>query len=184
VVNRFLRRSGSRVSLLNACRPTQVSMTPGLREIPMPSRITQKSTRPRGSDRSMCCHQATTIACQFQDRIDVLATRHAAEMELCRICANRGQKTETRAPLRAKGAGSEEPTYHSSRGRRMSLTFPSYRSGVGVEKLFLAKSAKNKIASRCLISDPLGSQDIFYPSRFSCFGRKPSFSTPTGVCAH
>src|SRR5438552_1587838 len=27
----------------------------------------------------------------------------------------------------------KEPTYHSSRGRRMSLTFPSYRTGVSTQ---------------------------------------------------
>ncbi len=34
------------------------------------------------------------------------------------------------------------------------------------------------------MSDPLGSQDIFYPSKFGGLGQRPSFSTPTGVITH
>src|ERR1700730_6646344 len=48
----FLRRSGSRVSIPMACRKIS-AMALSLREIPMPSRTTRKSTRPRASDRSM-----------------------------------------------------------------------------------------------------------------------------------
>ena len=54
-------------------------------------------------------------------------------------------------------------------------------TGVAVEKLFFAKIAKTKIASECVISDLLESQDIFYPRNFGHLGRKESFSTATGV---
>ena len=59
VVDRFLRRSGSRVSILNACRRTVSYKALSLCVIPIPSRTTRKSSRPRASDRSMCCQQAT-----------------------------------------------------------------------------------------------------------------------------
>jgi hypothetical protein len=52
---------------------------------------------------------------------------------------------------------------------------------VAVEKLFVAKFAKNEIASGCVISDLLGSHDIFYPPNFGRLGRKASFSQPRDI---
>src|SRR6266550_853053 len=40
-----------------------------------PSRTTQKSTRPRASDRSMCCQPGNHSACQLRKPIDVVATK-------------------------------------------------------------------------------------------------------------
>ena len=54
-----MRRSGSRVSIPKACRRTVPHKALSLCEIPIPSRTTRKSYRPRASDRSMCCQQAT-----------------------------------------------------------------------------------------------------------------------------
>jgi hypothetical protein len=50
-------------------------------------------------------------------------------------------------------------------GGRWSFAQYLSKSGVAVEKLFLAKFAKVKLRQR-LIGDLLGSQDIFYPSNF------------------
>src|ERR1700680_2858856 len=52
VASWFLRRSGSRVSILMACRRT-VPVALSLCVNPMPSRTTRKSNRPRASDRTM-----------------------------------------------------------------------------------------------------------------------------------
>jgi hypothetical protein len=51
---------------------------------------------------------------------------------------------------------------------------------VAVEKLFCWKIRKNEIALGCVISDLLGSQDIFYPPKIGSLGGRASFSTPTG----
>jgi len=52
VASWFLRRSGSRVSILMACRHT-VPLAHSLCVNPMPSRTTRKSSRPRVADRTM-----------------------------------------------------------------------------------------------------------------------------------
>jgi hypothetical protein len=75
VVGWFLRRSGSRVSIPIACRRIKCPLALSLCEIPMPSRTTQKSTRPRASDRSMVATPHNHTACQFQDPIGVVATK-------------------------------------------------------------------------------------------------------------
>jgi hypothetical protein len=48
-----------------------------------------------------------------------------------------------------------------------------------VEKLFLRKIRKNKIASGCVLSDLLGSQDILYPANFDHFWQTGTSSTDT-----
>src|SRR5206468_5396375 len=48
-----------------------------------------------------------------------------------------------------------------------------------VEKLFSCKIRKNEIASGCVISDLLRSQDISYPPNFAHLRGRASFSKPT-----
>ena len=81
VVGWFLRRSGSKVSIPMACRRIS-AMALSLREIPMPLRITRKSTRPRASDRSMVATPYNHTACQFQDPIGIVATNEDASAEM------------------------------------------------------------------------------------------------------
>jgi hypothetical protein len=50
---------------------------------------------------------------------------------------------------------------------------------VAVEKLFLSKNTKMKLRQDALLSDLLGSHDIFYPPNFVHLRRKASFSTAT-----
>ena len=132
VVDRFLRRSGSRVSILIACQADKVSLALSLREIPIPSRITRKSLRPRASDRSMCCQPGNRPACQSSATDHVVTTpitmprrwnhaRPAAEPE--------SRKPEPSGAYNTQGLEVAESHFPSSRGRKMSLTFPSYRAG-------------------------------------------------------
>src|SRR4029077_2835850 len=67
VASWFLRRSGSRVSILIACRRT-VPMALSLCVNPMPSRITRKSTRPRVADRTMVDTVQPRVLASFRNR--------------------------------------------------------------------------------------------------------------------
>src|SRR5215471_4077956 len=96
----------------------------------MPSRITQKSTRPRASDRSMCCHEATTTLASFKaestlSRFD----KHAAEMESRDLRWIR-ESRKPKPDLFNSGLEAKEPTYLFQSREKMSLTIPSYRAGV------------------------------------------------------
>src|SRR5713101_5880167 len=64
----FLRRSGSRVSIRRLARPC-VHDAPSLYKHSMPPRITQKSYRPRVSDRTMVANFCNRQACEFRKRI-------------------------------------------------------------------------------------------------------------------
>ena len=55
-------------------------------------------------------------------------------------------------------------------------------TGVGVEKLLLAKFQKIKLRQDALGSFSSRRVDIFYPPNLGCLRRKASFSTPTGQC--
>ncbi len=67
VASWFLRRSGSRVSILIACRRT-VLVALSLCVNPMPSRITRKSTRPRVADRTMVDTVQPRVLASFRNR--------------------------------------------------------------------------------------------------------------------
>jgi putative transposase len=64
---------------------------------PMQNRTTRKSSRPRASDRSMCCLPGNRPACQLQEPItSSLPDNDATEMEPRKTCARtREQKTRT-----------------------------------------------------------------------------------------
>jgi hypothetical protein len=130
VASWFLRRSGSRVSILIACRRT-VPVALSLCVNPMPSRITRKSTRPRVADRTMVDTVTTTSACQFQKPIGVVATHeHAAvEMEQSKT-RNHRARHKTRASLVShKGLDAANHNRVSGGGRRMFLTSPLIEPG-------------------------------------------------------
>jgi hypothetical protein len=116
----FLRRSGSRVSIPMACRRIS-AMALSLCEIPMPSRTTRKSTRPRASDRSMVAtpHNHNGLP-RFQDPLGVVATNK--KMQLLRW--NTSGHNATRAPLRSVGLDIANQTRSSGAGRKMFLTYP------------------------------------------------------------
>ena len=67
VASWFLRRSGSSVSIPNACRRT-VPLALSLCVNPMPSRITRKSTRPRVADRTMVDTVQPRVLASFRNR--------------------------------------------------------------------------------------------------------------------
>ena len=60
VVDRFLRRSGSRVSIPIACRRQVSTDALSLSVFPIPLGQPQKTTRPLASDRFMCCQPRKT----------------------------------------------------------------------------------------------------------------------------
>src|SRR6266550_1211662 len=112
-----------------------------------PSRTTQKSTRPRASDRSMCCPPGNHSACQLRKPIDVVATK--LKMQLRWNHARPAAGPEGRKPKRNRshneqGLEVKDALSPSGRGRKMSLTSPlqklfkreSPRPGVQVWRLF------------------------------------------------
>ena len=78
----------------------------------------------------------------------------------------------------ADGKGVRETARSRSKS---SLTRPT---SLEMLKTLFFKIRKNEIASGCVISDLLRSQDIFYPPYFGRLGRKASFSTPTPHYTH
>src|SRR5215831_18136500 len=86
----------------------------------MPSRTTQQSTRPRASDRSMCCRPGNRrgLPALETDQDSRPHNKDAIEMEPCK---SRGT---TRPSSYAQGLEGKEISLPSSRGRKTSLTSP------------------------------------------------------------
>src|ERR1700746_1584303 len=97
-----------------------------LRVTPIPSRTTQKSTRPRASDRSVCCQPGNrNVLASFKNRsTSSPLNKDVTEMEPCKI---RG--TNQRLVSRTRGWKAKEIPSPSSRGEKNVLDFSSYRSG-------------------------------------------------------
>jgi hypothetical protein len=55
------------------------------------------------------------------------------------------------------------------------------KSGLPVEKTLSCKIRQNEIASGCVISDLLGSQDIFYPQILTAWDEKRTFQQPQAI---
>jgi len=118
-VDRFLRRSGSRVSILNACR----------REVPTGHSASVKSLYPLGQPKKALGHepqidlcvanQATPRLASFRNRsTSSLLDKGATEMEPCKI------RSTPNASSHAQGLEGKEPPSPSGRRRKMSLTSP------------------------------------------------------------
>jgi hypothetical protein len=127
VVDRFLRRSGSRVSILNACR----------QEVPIEHSASAKPLYPLGQPKKALGHepqidlcvanQATATACQLQKPID--SRRYSIKMQSrwnhARPAA--GLETESQKPtarITNRGLEVTESLSPSGRGTKMSLTSP------------------------------------------------------------
>jgi len=130
VASWFWRRSGSRVSILIACRRT-VPVALSLCVNPMPSRITRKSTRPRVADRTMVDTRTTTSACQFQKPIGVVATNEhaAAEVERSKTRNHRARHKTRASLLSDKGLDAANHNPRFRRREKNVLDIPSYRTG-------------------------------------------------------
>ena len=132
VVDRFLRRSGSRVSILNACRHQVPTWTLSLRVIPIPSRTTQQSTRPRASDRSMCCQPGNRhgLPASETDRRSHYSTR-------MQLRWNHARSANIPTPPLTHGAGRQGNTFSFRSREKNVLDISSYRSGVLASLRFL-----------------------------------------------
>jgi hypothetical protein len=122
-VDRFLRRSGSRVSIPMACR-REVPLALSLRETPIPSRTTQESTRPRASDRPMCCQPGNRhgLLASPTDRSRRYSTRMQSRWNHARSAARPNPRLTHR--------GWKVNEYLSFRSREKNvLDFSSYRPG-------------------------------------------------------
>ena len=116
---RFLRCSGSGVSILNACRH-EVPLALSLRETSIPSRTTQESTRPPASDRPMCCQPGNRhgLSASETDRPRRYSIRMQPRWKHARSAALPNVSSH------AQGLEDKEISSPSSRGRKMSLTSP------------------------------------------------------------
>ena len=125
VASWFWRRSGSRVSILIACR-RNVPVALSLCVNPMPSRITRKSTRPRVADRTMVDTLQPRVLASFRNRIGVVATNEhaAAEMEQSKTPNHRARHKTRASLLSDKGLDAANHNRASGGGRRMFLTSP------------------------------------------------------------
>jgi len=127
VASWFLRRSGSRVSILIACRRT-VPVALSLCVNPMPSRITRKSTRPRVADRTMVDTVQPRVLASFRNRS---ASSLLLKMNLLRW--NHAKPTpgpDTRpASSMVTGAGCRGENPRLRRRQKNVLDIPSYRTG-------------------------------------------------------
>jgi hypothetical protein len=125
VASSFLRRSGSRVSILNACRRT-VSVAVSLCVNPMPSRITRKSTRPRVADRTLVDTVQPRMLASFRNRS---ALSLLMKMQLLRWSKAKPQTTgqDTRLErhsYQTRGLDAANHNRASGGARRMFLTSP------------------------------------------------------------
>jgi hypothetical protein len=119
VVDRFLRRSGSRVSILNACRH-EVPLALSLRVTPIPSRTTQESTRPRASDRPMCCQPGNRHGLPASD----IDRRRRYSIKMQPRWNHARSAAQPNSSSHAQGLEGKEISSPSGRGRKMSLTSP------------------------------------------------------------
>jgi len=137
-----LRRSGSRVSILIACR--RVPVAPSLRVNPMPPRITQESHRPRVSDRTMVDIVCTTAqACLVSRSIGVVATRTERATGM-------NKKPKSTKPVRGlsessvfhrrQGLEVKQRFFASGRGTNILLDIPLYRTGDAASLRYLFAS--------------------------------------------
>ena len=125
VASWFLRRSGSRVSILIACR-RNVPVALSLCVNPMPSRITRKSTRPRVADRTMVDTVQPRVLASFRNRS---ALSLLMNMQLLRWSKAKPETTgqDTRLERHSYLTRDWMPrtiTRASGGGRRMFLTSP------------------------------------------------------------
>src|ERR1700751_1452818 len=110
-----------------ACRQEVPTAALRLRVIPIPSRTTRKSTRPRASDRSMCCPPGNHPACQLRKPIGVIATELKIQLrwEHARPAAGtEAKKTKPKRSHNEQGLEVKNALSPSGRGRKMSLTCP------------------------------------------------------------
>jgi hypothetical protein len=128
VASWFLRRSGSRVSILIACRRT-VPVALSLCVNPMPSRITRKSTRPRVADRTMVDTVQPRVLASFRNRS--ASSLLIMKMQLLRW--NNAEPTpgpDTRpASSMVRGTGCRGENPRLRRRKKNVLDIPSYRTG-------------------------------------------------------
>jgi hypothetical protein len=132
VASWFLRRSGSRVSILIACR-RNVPVALSLCVNPMPSRITRKSTRPRVADRTMVDTVQPRVLASFRNRSALSLLMNMQPLR-CGQSKTRNHRArhKTRASLLSdKGLDAANHNRASGGGRRMFLTSP-------LQKLFQA----------------------------------------------
>ena len=130
VASWFLRRSGSRVSILIACRRT-VPVALSLCVNPMPSRITRKSTRPRVADRTMVDTVQPRVLASFRNRS---ALSLLMNMQLLRWSKAKPETTgqDTRLERHSYLTRDWMPRTINPRFRRREknvLDIPSYRTG-------------------------------------------------------
>ncbi len=132
VASWFLRRSGSRVSILMPCRHT-VPVALSLCVNPMPSRITRKSTRPRVADRTMVDTVQPQVLASFRNRS---ALSLLMKMQLLRSSKakpeTKGQDTRLERPSYLKGLDAANHHRASGGGRRVFLTSPLIEQGITV----------------------------------------------------
>src|SRR5712692_10181151 len=129
----FLRRSGSRVSILNACR-RNVPVALSLCVNPMPSRITRKSTRPRVADRTMVDTVQPRVLASFRNRS---ALSLLLKMQLLRWSEAKPETTgqDTRLERHSYLTRDWMPrtiTRASGGGRRMFLTSPLIEQAIAL----------------------------------------------------
>jgi len=147
---RFLRCSGSGVSILNACRH-EVPLALSLRETSIPSRTTQESTRPPASDRPMCCQPGNRHGfASFRNRsTSSLLNKDATQMEACKIRGTTQRLVSRTGPRRQGNIFSFQ-----SREKNV-LDVSSYRPGVSTSVRFsFAFFRVNECQPRCYNSWP------------------------------
>ena len=132
VASRFLRRSGSEESIQWENRPSCAS-APSLSSHPMPFRITQESYRPRVSDRTMVGALPTDLLASFRSRIASTSSCHETPTMGTIRSGLAAKKRSRRSALRSAqatraGARCARNSTASSRGRRVPLDIPFYRT--------------------------------------------------------
>ena len=137
VASWFLRRSGSRVSILIACR-RNVPVALSLCVNPMPSRITRKSTRPRVADRTMVDTVQPRVLASFRNRS---ALSLLMNMQLLRW-STKPETTEQATRLERHSYLTRDwmPRTHnraSGGGRRMFLTSPLIEQAFTLRTIWL-----------------------------------------------
>ena len=124
----FAKRSGSRESIHNSGRPSQVIQALSLIVNPMPPRITEQSYRPRVSDRTMVATRTTQPfrLLRFRNRIEREFLLSLPVDRLRTVLAVKGslRRAEDGAPLTAPGRSEEPYLIRRERriGKSMTLT--------------------------------------------------------------
>jgi hypothetical protein len=127
-----------------------------LRVIPIPSRITRKSTRPRASDRSMCCQPGNRhgLSASETDRHRRYSIRMQPRWTM------QDPRHDPNTSPHVQGAGRQGNLFSFRSRHKNVLDIPSYRSGDYTSVRFFFASGRRQSALALSLLRPVNAGEV------------------------